>query len=175
MITARRMSPEELRYERAKAERANFIVSEALCDPELVARALEGLEATTRGISMLWPEFLNWEKTRHHGQPIPEHDPLRGARFEPRVAPRVRDLVANLPPEDRARFDQKLATLCANPYLDNLTRFALPYPPVVLSLYQDGPFRIIYRVVNNAVVDLLNLDTAPYVPSVSEWDDWRAS
>lgn len=45
VIQARHLSPERVRFERAKAERANFIVSEAISDPELTRQALDGLEA----------------------------------------------------------------------------------------------------------------------------------
>jgi hypothetical protein len=99
--------------------------------------------------------------------------PGGGVKFEVRVTPRVRDLVASLKSDDRSTFDHSLDTLCSNPYLDNVTKFAVPYPPEVLFLYQDDAFRIVYRIVDNVTVDLLNLSWAPLVPTVAEWDDWR--
>lgn len=168
-----RLSPEEVRFERAKAERANFIVSEAIGDPQFMKQALDGIEPCDRGISMLWPEFLLWESRRRGESAEPAKNVVAGLRFEPRVSPRVRDLVASLTNAERALFEQSLIGLCTNPFIDNVTKFSLPYPPVVLFLYQDGPFRIIYRIVSGAVIDLLNLSWAPDVPSIAEWDAWR--
>ena len=93
-------------------------------------------------------------------------------KLEVRVTPRVRDLIANLAPDDRASFEQHLDVLTNDPYVDNLTKFAVAYPPVVVQLYQDGPYRIVYRIVSNTIVDLLNIGIAPYVPPVAEWDAW---
>ncbi len=64
MIRARQSSPEVVKYERAKAERANLIVSLAVSDPELMTHVLAGLQAVDRGISLLWKDFLHWEETR---------------------------------------------------------------------------------------------------------------
>jgi hypothetical protein len=64
MHRAHRLSPEQARFELAKAERANFIVSLAIGDQELLPQALEALESAGRGTSMLWPEFLRWESSR---------------------------------------------------------------------------------------------------------------
>ena len=64
VIQARLLSPEDIRLERAKAERANFIVSEALGDPELLRHALEGLHANDRGVGLFWIDFLHWEASR---------------------------------------------------------------------------------------------------------------
>ena len=67
MIQARQTPLEALKLERAKAERANLIVSMAVTDPELMRNALAGLQAAERGISMLWNDFLHWEETRRTG------------------------------------------------------------------------------------------------------------
>ena len=64
MIRARQSSPEVVKYERAKSERANLIVSLAVSDPELMAHALAGLRDADRGVSLLWKDFLHWEETR---------------------------------------------------------------------------------------------------------------
>lgn len=169
MIQARQLSPEQTRYERAKAERANYIVSEAISDAELMAQVFDGLEASQRGISLLWSEFLRWEND-HHGKYDAPVGHL-GTKFELRLAPRVRDIVTNLAPDDRARLEHALEDLSANAYIDNVTKFSLPYPPSVFVLYQDGPFRIVYRILNSVVADLLNLSWAADVPSIAEWDD----
>jgi hypothetical protein len=64
MHRAHPLSPEHAKYERAKAERANFIVSLAVGDPTLLPHAIQELESAGRGSSMLWPEFLRWESSR---------------------------------------------------------------------------------------------------------------
>jgi hypothetical protein len=173
MALGHHLSAEEVRYERAKAERATFIVSEAISDPHLMVAALDGIEAYERGRGMLWPEFLRWELSRHGEGLFGEHGPSWTLKFEPRVCPRVRDLVTTLGPDDRARFEQSLGALCTRPYIDNVSKFSVAYPPVVLSLYQDEAFRIVYRMSSSVVVDLLNIDGAPDVPSVADWDDWQ--
>jgi len=173
MALVHHLSAEEARYERAKAERATFIVSEAISDPHLMVAALDGIEAYERGRGMLWPEFLRWELSRRGEGLSGEHGPSWTLKFEPRVCPRVRDLVTTLASEDRARFEKSLGALCTRPYLDNVSKFSVAYPPLVLSLYQDEAFRIVYRMSSSVVVDLLNLDGAPDVPSVANWGDWQ--
>lgn len=173
MAHVHHLSADEVKYEHAKAERAAFVVSEAISEPDLMRRALESLEGINRGIGMLWPEFLRWEQITHgHSDDRAE---IPTWKFEPRVAPRVRDLISALTPEERARFQQSLETLCANPYLDNVTKFSVAYPPQVLSLYQDDAFRVVYRIVSGVVVDLLNFDWAEEIPSIAQWDDWYSS
>jgi mRNA-degrading endonuclease RelE of RelBE toxin-antitoxin system len=168
MIQARHLSPEQARYERAKAERANYIVSEAIGDVDLMAKAFEGVEASQRGISLLWSEFLRWENSRHGKEDARiEHF---GSKYELRVSPRVRDIITTLAPDDRANLEHALEEVSANALIDNVTKFALPYPPAVFILYQKGPFRIVYRIINSIVVDLLNLSWAEDVPSIADWN-----
>ncbi len=96
-------------------------------------------------------------------------------KFELQLAPHVRDVVAGLAPDDRAEFERAMDEVCSNPYVDNVSRFALPCPPLTLLLYQAGPFRVVYRIVDDIMVDLLNLSAAPYVPPIEEWDTWKES
>jgi hypothetical protein len=62
------MAPERIHYERAKAERAHYIVSLAGGDQDLMREVRRGLEASDRGVSLLWLEFLRWEQSRHHDE-----------------------------------------------------------------------------------------------------------
>jgi mRNA-degrading endonuclease RelE of RelBE toxin-antitoxin system len=93
-------------------------------------------------------------------------------KYELRLAPHVRDLVAGLAPDDRAQFERAMDDVGNNPYIDNVSKFALPCPPELLCLYQAGPFRVVYRIIDDVVVDLLNLSAAPYVPPIEEWNAW---
>ncbi|HLH73778.1 MAG TPA: hypothetical protein VKX96_10885 [Chloroflexota bacterium] len=173
MVTLHRLSPQQAKYERAKAERANYIVSEVISDPQFMSQGIRGIESCEHGICMLWPEFLQWESAQF-GQDAPHaKDQGPKLKFTPRVAPRVRDFIASLTHDDRILFEHHLAALCTNPHIDNVTKFSVPYPPIILFLYQDGPFRILYRIVGGTVVELLNVGEASYVPSIDEWDEWR--
>ena len=49
MPSQRRLTPQEARFERAKAERARCIESFAVSDKEFMKGALEALEASERG------------------------------------------------------------------------------------------------------------------------------
>jgi len=173
MATVHQLSSQEAKFERAKAERANFIVSEVVGDLQFMTHALNGIEPCEHGIGMLWPEFLQWEKLRLGQTDASEKNTSSGLKFQPRVAPRVRDIVSGLAPDDRVAFERCLSALCTNPYIDNVTKFSVAYPPVILFMYQDGPFRIVYRITGGSVVDLLNVGWAPAVPSISSWDDWQ--
>lgn len=173
MATLHQLSSQEAKFERAKAERANFIVSEAVGDLPFMSQALGGIEPCEHGIGMLWPEFLQWERFRLGHTETNEKITGPKLKFQPRVAPRVRDVVSSLSPDDRAGFERRLSALCTDPYIDNVTKFSVAYPPVILFLYQDGPFRIVYRITGGSVIDLLNVGWAPTVPAISEWDNWQ--
>jgi hypothetical protein len=169
MIYATHLSPSEARYARTKAERASFIVSEAISDTRLMAKAREGLEASQHGISMLWGEFLQWEASRRR-EDHSRQASAAGMHGELRVAPRVRDVVTALSAVERELFEHCVRTLCGEPFVDNVTKFALPSPPIVLCLYQNGPFQFVYRILNNTGVDLLVVSWVPEVPSIADWD-----
>jgi hypothetical protein len=167
-MQARVLSPEQMRIERAKAERASYIVSEALSDRVLETEALNGLEATERGLCLLWQEFLRWENTRRGVEADSQHAKLH-VNVELRLAPKVRDLLIRLSPDDRQLLELDVQEICANPTIDNVTKFALPSPPIVLILYQKGPYRVVYQNHNVVGVDLLYVDRAEQVPSIEEW------
>jgi hypothetical protein len=169
MLQARHLSPDRVKFERAKAERASYVVSEALSDPGLITEALNGLEAVDRGKGLLWQEFVRWEISRH-GAEASGHEILLHASVELRLAPRVRDLVTNLHREERALFERDVQAICDISAIDNVTKFALPSPPIVLVLYQNGPFRLVYQNHNVTGVDLLYLGWADEVPSIEDWD-----
>ena len=169
MLQARHLSPDRVKFERAKAERASYVVSEALSDPGLITEALNGLEAVDRGRGLLWQEFLRWENSRRSVD-AGGHETLLHASVELRLAPRVRDLVTMLPSEERAEFERDVQAICDNSAIDNVTKFALPSPPIVLVLYQNGPFRMVYQNHNVTGVDLLYLGWADEVPSIEDWD-----
>lgn len=83
----------------------------------------------------------------------------------------MRDLVTSLPKEARELFERDVLALCANPTIDNVTKFPLPSPPIVLVLYQDGPYRMVYRIHSVVGVDLLHLSWAEDVPTIDEWGE----
>src|SRR5258708_29480413 len=119
MVQARHLSPERMRFERAKAERASYIVSEALSDRILVTESLAGLEATERGLCLLWQEFLRWENSRRGRETDGRQTGLH-VSVELRLAPRVRDLVSRMPPEERQQFEDDVQAICTNPAIDNV-------------------------------------------------------
>lgn len=86
---------------------------------------------------------------------------------------RALHFIDGLTPDEKAQLRHCLEALRLDPYIDNITKFSAPYPPVVFCLYQDGPFRIVYRLKQNTVIDILNISPAPYVPPIHKWDDWR--
>ncbi len=89
------------------------------------------------------------------------------------LARRVLHFIAGLSEDEKGELRHAIASLRADPYVDNLTKFPYPAPPLVFNLYQDGPFRIIYRIKDNDTVIILNISPAPYVPPPHEWDKWR--
>ncbi|HUX86525.1 MAG TPA: hypothetical protein VMW65_05950 [Chloroflexota bacterium] len=173
MSTVHQLSLQEVKFERAKAERANFIVSEVVGDLQFMTHALNGIEPCEHGIGMLWPEFLQWETLQLGQTDTIERTTGPGPKYQPRVAPRVRDIVSGLTPDDRVAFERCLSALCTNPYIDNITKFSVAYPPVILFLYQDGPIRIVYRITGGSIIDLLNVGWVTGIPSIADWDEWQ--
>jgi len=57
----------------------------------------------------------------------------------------------------RDELDAALATLETAPWLDGARRFELPMPPVILWLHTDGVWRIAYRVVDDAFVEVYDI------------------
>lgn len=93
--------------------------------------------------------------------------------FDATFQARALHFIAGLTQEEKAQLRHCIDALRLDPWVDNVTKFVYPVPPLVFCLYQDGPFRIVYRVKNNEVVDILNISPAPYAPLVHEWDNWR--
>ncbi len=61
-------------------------------------------------------------------------------KFELKLQRRVIYFISNLTPEDKAQLVHSIEALRLDPYVDNITKFVLPYPPAVFNLYQDGRF-----------------------------------
>jgi hypothetical protein len=58
MPRRRRLTHEEVRREKEKADRANLIVSMAVSDREFVQKTLEAFEESKRGESIPYEEFI---------------------------------------------------------------------------------------------------------------------
>jgi hypothetical protein len=54
-------------------------------------------------------------------------------------------------------LDARLAYLESGPWLDGRRKFEFPLPPLILWLYADGVWRIVYRVVDNAFVEVYDI------------------
>lgn len=60
----RRLTPDEAQRARARAERANLIVSMAVSDREFMKDVAEAYEESERGEGMTWDEFRRQEELR---------------------------------------------------------------------------------------------------------------
>jgi hypothetical protein len=57
----------------------------------------------------------------------------------------------------RQELDARLAYLESDPWLDGRRTFEFPVPPLILWLCADGVWRIVYRVVDNAFIEVYDI------------------
>jgi hypothetical protein len=54
-------------------------------------------------------------------------------------------------------LDTTIARIEEVPWLDGRTKFELPVPPLILWMYRDGVWRIAYRVVDDAFIEIYHV------------------
>lgn len=66
--------------------------------------------------------------------------------------------------DDRRELDRLLRNLCSEPRINNLTTFAFPVPPAILTLFRDGRFWIVFHLPNAVQLTVLNIGRAGSKP-----------
>ncbi len=66
---------------------------------------------------------------------------------------RFRDQFAALDPQGREEVRRAIRYIESNPEVDNIRTFHYPTPPIIMRLYNDGRWRIAYRVADAGHVE----------------------
>ncbi|MBI5289919.1 MAG: hypothetical protein HY873_13180 [Chloroflexi bacterium] len=82
-----------------------------------------------------------------------------------RLLPPAETFYVACPEEDRRELDRVLRNLCQDPKVNNQTTFVFAVPPVILSLFRDGRFWIVYHLPNNGELSVLNIGRPPNRPT----------
>ncbi|MGH2586083.1 MAG: type II toxin-antitoxin system RelE family toxin [Dehalococcoidia bacterium] len=59
-----------------------------------------------------------------------------------------------LSPDEQEDVDRAIRLLELDPWHDGITKRDLPVPPLILSVYDDGRWRLSYRVVDHRFVEI---------------------
>jgi hypothetical protein len=65
-----------------------------------------------------------------------------------------RDQLSDAQKED---LDATIARIESDPWLDGRTKCEFPVPPLILWMYRDGVWRIAYRVVDDAFIEIFQI------------------
>jgi hypothetical protein len=82
------------------------------------------------------------------------------AGYEVRLLRPAETFFRSLAPEDQQHLGTLFSRLEENPQLDGMTKIAVRMPPVELSLYADARSWILYHIVQERIVRVLNADWA---------------
>lgn len=68
--------------------------------------------------------------------------------------------IAGLSPEGRRALIRAVNNICLNPWIDNRTKISFPFPPAHFTLYHDSDFWILYHIVGNDELVIMNVGFA---------------
>jgi hypothetical protein len=74
--------------------------------------------------------------------------------FEFVLLGRARAQYEALDPDERADADRVIRLLEMNPWIDGVIKAEILVAPLVLSAFNDGRWRMIYRVVNGRFIEI---------------------
>lgn len=67
--------------------------------------------------------------------------------------------------EDRREIDRIVNNLAVDPTVNNQTTFFLSVPPVILSVYSDGRFWVVYHLPDSFELRVMNIGHAGTKPT----------
>jgi hypothetical protein len=91
------------------------------------------------------------------------------ANFEVRLLEPAEAFLRALEPERQAAVGRLLDLLEIDPWVDGIHKILVPIPPVSFPCYIGSEYWILYHIVQNTVVSVLNIDFAD--ESVTPWRD----
>ncbi len=71
--------------------------------------------------------------------------------------------------DDQRELDRIVQNICINPYIQAPLKVAFPMPPVILTLYNDGAYWVLYHLPTNTRVDIFMIGVAPKAPPRGAW------
>ncbi len=80
--------------------------------------------------------------------------------FDYVLLPEPRRFLFGLDPDERAEIDRRIEFLCADPYADGVRKFVFPSQVLILTVYDDGDWVIVYRLLENFVIQILGIERA---------------
>lgn len=57
-------------------------------------------------------------------------------------------------------MDDILDAICHDPYIDGVRKFLFPPQVLILTVYDDGRWAIVYRLLENLVIQVLGIEYA---------------
>jgi len=82
------------------------------------------------------------------------------ANYEVRLLEPAETFLRGLEPAERERVGRLLDLLEVDPRIDGRNKILVTIPPVGFSCYVDPEFWILYHIVENDIVSVLNIDYA---------------
>jgi hypothetical protein len=77
--------------------------------------------------------------------------------FEAALRAPARAFRDSLDERDRAEVDRLIALIELDPYIDNVHKFLFQINDRIVTIYDNGTWRIGYRIVDNWVVEILSI------------------
>ena len=88
------------------------------------------------------------------------------ALYEPSIFAPAKKFLAQLDPADRQKVGRIIdSILCYDPYIDGRTKIPIVFAPAVFTLYVDGDYWIVYRLVRNVEIHIYNIGTPGQKPT----------
>ncbi len=58
---------------------------------------------------------------------------------------------------EQDELDRIITNICADPRVDDEVKFVFPVPPVMLTIYSDMRFWVVYHQLNNWTISIVNI------------------
>lgn len=66
--------------------------------------------------------------------------------------------------EDQEKYDRIIRSLCLDPWIDPPNKVKFDVPPVVVQLYHDTEYWVVYHLPDNVTLEVWMIGKAPEAP-----------
>jgi len=88
--------------------------------------------------------------------------------FDLLLLPPARRFLESLEGADLREVQRLLDIIAQDPFWDNETKVPFPVPPAIVSIYDNGRFRIIYHLLNSHVIRIWAIGRSGTNPNIFE-------